>query len=265
MPNLSNTEIKEIKNRAYEREETTKTRTSINNNTTNKQQYNTNKIQTNTFLDSLIGGLEKGIVTTLYGAPSTGKTNTCIAISAYLIKNTKVLFIDTEGGFSVERLKQISKDTSTFSNLIIMKPITFEEQRKVFNEIMELDLTPFSAIIIDGIANLYRYERDNKAIQLVNQQFASQLSDLVVIARKSNIPIVLTNQVYVDPTTGTYRMVGGDIVAYRSKTMIELIREGNKRIAIVRKHRAIKDGKAIHFEINDKGVIGLGNTFYIRE
>ena len=60
-------------------------------------------------LDFILGGgLEKDVVTTIYGPSGSGKTNLCIVAIANVAKDDKkVLFLDTEGGFSVERIKQI--------------------------------------------------------------------------------------------------------------------------------------------------------------
>ena len=56
----------------------------------------------------LYGGYEKDVITMLAGTPGSGKTNLVILVAcSQAKKGNKVLFIDTEGGFSVERVKQI--------------------------------------------------------------------------------------------------------------------------------------------------------------
>ncbi|MCD6589925.1 DNA repair and recombination protein RadB [Candidatus Woesearchaeota archaeon] len=220
-------------------------------------------ITTGTYLDKLLGGgIERGIVTTLYGAPGTGKSNTCMAISANIAIDKKVIFIDTEGGFSPERVKSLVKNEEQMENILVLKPITFEEQAETLEKLSKKELSNIGLIVMDGVASLYRYERDKRSIQEVNQEFAIQLQRLVVIARKNNLPVIITNQVYTDPVTGSFRMVGGDIVPYRSKTMIELLRMNNERIAVLRKHRSLREGRAVRFIIKEKEMPAISELFF---
>jgi len=56
----------------------------------------------------LFGGYENDIVSVIYGGPGSGKTNFCmLAAVSQAKKGNKVIFIDTEGGFSSERVKQL--------------------------------------------------------------------------------------------------------------------------------------------------------------
>jgi len=58
--------------------------------------------------DLLEGGYETDAITTIYGPAGAGKTNLALLASVGIAKQgKKVIFIDTEGGFSVSRLKQI--------------------------------------------------------------------------------------------------------------------------------------------------------------
>ncbi|XP_071446626.1 DNA repair protein RAD51 homolog 4 [Hetaerina americana] len=61
-------------------------------------------------LDNILdGGLLTGTLTELYGSSSNGKTQICFAITANVILNLKqkVHYIDTKGGFSGKRMKDI--------------------------------------------------------------------------------------------------------------------------------------------------------------
>ena len=56
----------------------------------------------------LHGGYEKGVITMIAGPPASGKTNmVLLAACSQAKKGNKVIFIDTEGGFSPERVEQI--------------------------------------------------------------------------------------------------------------------------------------------------------------
>ena len=70
----------------------------------------TQKISTGSFeLNKwLFVGYEKDVITMIAGPPGSGKTNFVIlAACSQAKKGNKVLFMDTEGGFSVDRVRQI--------------------------------------------------------------------------------------------------------------------------------------------------------------
>ena len=63
-------------------------------------------------MDELLdGGYETDIINTFYGPAGSGKTLIAmLAIIPVVKSGKKVIYIDTEGGFSVERFKQICVD-----------------------------------------------------------------------------------------------------------------------------------------------------------
>jgi len=223
----------------------------------------------------LQGGYENDIITTLYGPAGSGKTNLClIAASNIASKGKKVIFIDTEGGFSVERLKQISNSEEKAENILILRATTFKEQCEAFNKLLE-NLKNIGLIVVDSIAMLYRLElgsaasaKDEEKIHGVNRALARQLRILSEIARKKNIPVLVTNQVYSsfikegEQSDSKVHMVGGDILKYWSKCLIELQSvSSGKRKAIMRKHRYMPE-KEFSFNIIDRGIAKLGFRFF---
>ena len=74
---------------------------------------------------------------------------------------------------------------------------------------------------------------------------------LAEISRKQEIPVIITNQVYRwDEET---KMVGGDILKYWSKCLIELVNDKGRRTAYLRKHRSLPE-KNLAFQIVDFGI-----------
>lgn len=238
-----------------------------------------NKISTGSFdLNKwLYGGYEKGIITMIVGPAGSGKTNfTILTACSQAKKGNKVIFIDTEGGFSSERVKQIVGETyeETLKNIFLLNPTSFEEQKKSFSELLnKLRKETISLIIIDGMATLYRLElgeaiksENEKQISDVNRRVAEQMRILSEISRKKNIPIIITNQVYSmflseeDMKKGTEKrvnFVGGDLLKYWSKCIIELTNDNRRRKAILVKHRSLPE-KEIGFEIKNEGIIKRG-------
>ncbi len=220
----------------------------------------------------LQGGYDSDIITTFYGGPGSGKTNFCLtAAVSQAKKGNKVIFIDTEGGFSSERVKQliISKKVNgngsekkelsfeqVLGNIFVLKPTNFKEQQQAFDQLLKYVKEQVSLIIVDGMTMLYRLDfaearKDISELQQVNSLLTKQMRLLVEISRKNKIPVLVTNQVYKwDNET---RMVAGDIVKYWSKCLIELVNERGRRTAFLRKHRSIGE-KSLDFQIHDRGI-----------
>lgn len=216
------------------------------------------RLPSNNILDSLLeGGYEKDIVTTIYGPAASGKTLLCLLCAINVAKYKKVIYVDTEGGFSVERLKQICKDyEKILDNMFILKPTNFEEQKDSFEKLKDLVNDKVGLIVVDTISMLYRLELGKSdEVYDVNRALGQQISYLSEIARKKNIPVLLTNQVYADfDNKENIKMVGGDILKYGSKCLIEL-QPGHKGIrkAILVKHRSIPQSEML-FRIVNEGI-----------
>jgi len=208
----------------------------------------------------LYGGYEKDIISVIYGGPGTGKTNFCIlAAVSQARKGNKVIFMDTEGGFSTERVRQIAPDNyeNVLKNIFLLKPTNFNEQKKDFEKLLEHLDKEVSLIIVDGMTILYRLdfagarEKDEGEARKVSSELARQLRILSEIARKKDIPVIVTNQVY--NWENGQKMVGGDILNYWGKCLIELVREKGRRVAFLRKHRNLPETE-FEFQIVDFGI-----------
>ena len=204
----------------------------------------------------LEGGFEKDCITTVYGPAGSGKTNTCMIATAAIPKDKKVIYIDTEGSFSVSRLKQLRDDwKELLEKIIILQPTTFAEQKNDFKKLQEIINDKIALVILDSVAMLYRIEMgQTKDVHKVNRELGTQIAYLTQIARKQHIPVLITNQVYADfDDKDKVKMVGGDLLKYASKCLIELHKKDEYRTATLRKHRSIEDNKSVKFKIVDRG------------
>ena len=214
-------------------------------------------------LDKLLeGGYETDVITTVYGPAGSGKTTTCLlaAVSAATAKENKdkkIVFVDTEGGFSTERLQQIAGTAAdakkAMEKIMLLKVTTFAEQKKCIETLAEQISSKICLIVCDTISSLYRIERGEDNANL-NRELGKQLSILLTIARTKDIPVVVTTPVYADFSDKTkIKMVGGDILKYSSKCLIELkINHNGTRTAVLTKHRSIPDTE-IMFRIKEEG------------
>ncbi|RLI84912.1 MAG: DNA repair and recombination protein RadB [Candidatus Altiarchaeales archaeon] len=203
--------------------------------------------------DTLLGGgLQSRCITHIYGSPGSGKTNIALMATANAVKNGKVIYIDSEGSFSVERLRQISgeKIDEVLKNLMLIEPVEFDEQNVAIKKLNEIvPKSNASLVIVDSIAVFYRLEEDKDIRDL-----GRQLSQLLRIARRYDIPVLITNQVYTDIDTGRIVPVGGDVVRYWAKIIIELKKIENFRIAILKKHKFLPENLKLEFRITDNGI-----------
>jgi DNA repair protein RadB len=225
----------------------------------------------------LYGGYEKGIISMIAGPPGSGKTNfVVLAACSQAKKGNKVIFIDTEGGFSVDRVRQIVGEEyeQVLKNILLLEPASFEEQQEIFEKLAEkIKKEDVSLIVIDSMAMHYRLElgdairsRDDEKIRDVNRLVAEQMKVLSEICRKQEIPVIITNQVYSEFLSeemlkeGVERkmnIVGGDLMQYWSKCIIELKNDRGKRKAVLLKHRSLAQTE-LNFEVKDKGIFKRG-------
>ena len=183
----------------------------------------------------------------------------------------KIVFIDTEGSFSLDRINQLTKNDSEsiLKNIALLNPTSFEEQNQAFEKIKnELNSDNIGLIIVDSISMLYRLsladarKEGQEAVQKVNSLLANQMKILYEIARKQNIPVLITGQVYseflseeewLSGKTAGVNVVGGDLLKYWSKCTIELQIDKGKKKALIKKHRSIQE-KDLFYEIVNEGI-----------
>ncbi|HLD06831.1 MAG TPA: DNA repair and recombination protein RadB [Candidatus Nanoarchaeia archaeon] len=213
----------------------------------------------NAVFDQLLqGGFETDIITTIYGPAGSGKTNVCMLCAIGVARSgRKVLYIDTDNSFSVLRLQQIAPEyLGILDKMVFLQPLTFDEQKESFQKLRELTAENIGLIIVDSISMLYRLEiGKTDDIYEVNKELGLQLGYLTELARKLHIPVLVTNQVYADfDNKENVRMVGGDLLKYGSKCLIELrkFRKG-RRAAVLRKHRSLAEDTSADFTIVETG------------
>jgi len=208
----------------------------------------------------LSGGFERDSITTIYGPFSSGKTNICILAAINCVRSgKKVIYIDTETSFSIARLKQLDPDyLRTLDQIIFIKPTSFETQKSIFQRLRSIVNESIGLIVVDSIALFYRLKVGDKDdnIHDINRELRLQLFHLSDLARSRNIPVIITNQVYASfEEKDKIHMVGGDLLKYSSKCLIELQKlKGPLRRAILRKHRSLPEDKEVFFRIAEKGL-----------
>ena len=183
-------------------------------------------------LNALLGGkgIETKSLTEAYGAFGSGKTQLglTLAVNVQLPKekggaNGKAVFIDTEGTFRPERIRQIAEGMGANSekvlkNILVARAFNSDHQILLIDKIAELikEGEPIRLIIIDSLTAHFRAEFAGRGQLADRQQKLNRyLHTLMKLAEQHNLAVYLTNQVmanpgmlFGDPTTP----VGGHIV-----------------------------------------------------
>ncbi len=210
-------------------------------------------------LNAIVSRLEPKTITNFYGGPGTGKTNMCLLAAIECIKaGGSVTYIDTEGGFSAERLRQLTKNPEqALQKITLIEPKSFEEQGRAIRT-LEKEKHKTDLIILDSAVALYRLEyADPKAETLeAHRELSKQISILSTLSREKNIPVIITAHTFQNWDTGANEIVGGDMIKYWSKAIVYLERTSktSERKATVVKHRWVPEGGTVKFVIVEDGI-----------
>jgi len=210
-------------------------------------------------LHTLIGELESKTITNFYGAPGTGKTCACItALIDCIRKGGKVIYVDTESGFSEKRLKQMYPD-NVDGKLEILEPKDFADQGNVIRSLKERKA---DLIIVDSFVSLYRLEYADPKVETIeaNRELSKQMSVLAKIAKEKNIPVIVTSHTFKNWETGEDEVVGGNLMKYWSKTILFFEKTGrmSERKISIAKHRSLPEGKHAKFDLVEMGIQPAG-------
>ncbi|WP_099209224.1 DNA repair and recombination protein RadB [Thermococcus henrietii] len=212
-------------------------------------------------LDELLGGgFAPGVLTQIYGPYATGKTT--LAVQTGILSGKKVAYVDTEGGFSPERLKQMAEARNldpeeALSRFILFTPADFKEQRRIIGSLKKVVDDSFSLVVVDSITAHYRAEENRMGLLT---DLSRQLQVLLWIARKQNIPVLIINQVHYDSRLERTRPVAEQTLGYRCKDILRLdkLPKPGLRLAILERHRFRPEGTMVYFRITEKGIEDVG-------
>ncbi len=218
-------------------------------------------------VDELLGGgFERGTVTQLYGPPAAGKSNLALAAAVECAaRGESALYVDTEG-VSVERLEQVAEPKAgeesvadLAARIVLTEVHDFAEQEEAVRDAAEFAET-VDLVVLDSATGFYRLERDEADEGETLRAVGRQVTHLLSLARRHDLAVVLTNQVYADPESDSDRTrpLGGNTLAHWSGAVlrIERFRGGNRR-ATLEKHRSRPAGETARFRITATGVEGV--------
>lgn len=200
-------------------------------------------------LDNLLGGkgIETRAMTEAYGAFGSGKTQLALTLAVNVQKpleqqgaNGKAVYIDTEGTFRPDRIKQLAEHMQAdpqkvLKNILVARAFNSDHQILLLDKINEMikNGEPIKLLIIDSLTAHFRAEYAGRGQLADRQQKLNRyLHNLMKLAEQHNLAIFVTNQVmanpavmFGDPTTA----IGGHILGHACLTAGSLIQlaDGN--------------------------------------
>jgi len=224
--------------------------------------------------DELLGGrgVETKAITEAFGAYGSGKTQLGLSLAVNCQMplemggaEGKSVYIDTEGTFRPERIRQIAEakgmnPENVLKNILVARAFNSDHQMLLVDKIGELIKNGESVriVIVDSLTAHFRAEFSGRG-QLADRQqkLNKYLHNLMKMAEQFNLAIYVTNQVmanpammFGDPTTA----IGGNIVGHASTFRLYL-RRGKKgsRVAKLIDSPNLPDNECI-FYVGTKGV-----------
>jgi DNA repair protein RadA len=225
-------------------------------------------------VNELLGGkgIETKAITEAFGAFGSGKTQMglTLAVNVQLPLelgglNGKAIYIDTEGTFRPDRIKQIANamelnENEVLKNIYVARAFNSDHQILLIDKVGEMvqKKEPIKLVIIDSLTAHFRAEFSGRG-QLADRQqkLNKYMHNLMRMAEQYNIAVFVTNQVmanpammFGDPTTA----IGGHIVGHASQFRMYLRRsKKDSRVAKLIDSPNLPDSETL-FYITAKGV-----------
>lgn len=227
-------------------------------------------------LDKLFGGgIETGAITEAYGQFGAGKSQLAhvLAVRCQLPveqggcgEDAVAVWIDTEGTFRPERIKQIAEglgldSEKVLQNIKVARAFNSDHQALLGDKLEDLvkkQGLDVKIVIVDSLMSHFRAEFIGRGTLADRQQKINKhMHALIKTADRYNLSIYVTNQVmskpdmfFGDPTAA----IGGNIVGHNSTYRVYL-RRGKKgtRVAKMVDSPSLPESEAV-FMIDEKGI-----------
>jgi DNA repair protein RadA len=223
-------------------------------------------------LDDLLGGgIETQALSEFFGKFSSGKSQVGfqLSINVQLPKEKgglggKAVFIDTEGTFRPDRIKQMAEAAGldpkeALTNILVMRAENSDHQVLIVDKLENiLEKENVKLIVIDSLTSQFRADYIGRgALGERQQRLNKHIHLLQRLSDRFNLAVYFTNQVmdnpailFGDPTTP----IGGHIIAHAATYRVYL-RKGkeSKRIARMVDSPNLPEGEAV-FRVMPEGV-----------
>ncbi len=224
-------------------------------------------------LDNLLGGrgVETKAITEAFGSFGSGKTQLGLSLAVNVQlpiekggAEGKAVYIDTEGTFRPERIRQIAEakganPENVLKNILVARAFNSDHQILLIDKVAELikNGEPVRIVIVDSLTAHFRAEFAGRGMLADRQQKLNKyLHNLMKMAEQFNLAVYVTNQVmanpammFGDPTTA----IGGNIVGHACLTGDSLIQLSDGRIKEIKNMKQDKVISGYFKDLNFQG------------
>jgi DNA repair protein RadB len=158
----------------------------------------------------------------------------------------------------VERFSQIAGGDAgeLAERLYLFEPLDFTQQGAMIADtealLKKAGKAPVDLVVMDSATALYRMELDLGREAL--RKLSHHMIKLLGLARKYEIPVLITNQIYMDVERDRVAGLGGTALEHLSKAIVRLERRDSVRRAVLLKHRSRPEGLSFDFAITGEGI-----------
>ena len=229
-------------------------------------------------LDNMFGGgIETQAMTELIGDYGAGKTQICLtlAVTAQLSREQggldgNVIFIDTEGTFSPERVYQIASEreldpVDILNGIVLARAYNSDHQCLLIDHLFEkCPEENVKLVIVDSMISHFRGEYIGRESLSERQQLLNlYLHKLIRVSEAFNLAVVITNQVQANPAQfwgNPDRPAGGHVMAHACTHRVFLRRgKSSTRMAKIIDSPYLPENSA-YFKITEKGIEDIENA-----
>jgi DNA repair protein RadA len=221
--------------------------------------------------DLLAGGIETKAMTELVGQYGAGKTQICLKLCVMTQLPPEegglgggVLFFDTEGTFSAQRIYQIAEAMELDPELIldgilVSRVYTSDHQILLLDHSFKVCREEgIKLVVVDSLISHFRSEYiGRESLAERQQKLNNYLHKLLRLAEVYNLAMVVTNQAQANPNAffgNPNRPAGGHVMAHACTHRVMLRKsKGAKRIARVFDSPYIPERECV-FGISEKGI-----------
>jgi DNA repair protein RadA len=223
-------------------------------------------------LDSMLGGgIETQAMTELIGDYGTGKTQICLTLAVTAQLSTEqggldgnIIFIDTEGTFSPERVYQIASERQLdpqdiLDGIVLARAYNSDHQCLLIDHLFQkCPEENVKLVVVDSMISHFRGEYIGRESLSERQQLLNlYLHKLVRISEAFNVAVVITNQVQANPAAfwgNPDRPTGGHVMAHASTHRVFLRRgKSNTRMAKIIDSPNLPENST-YFKITETGI-----------
>lgn len=221
--------------------------------------------------DLLAGGIETKAMTELVGEYGAGKTQICLKLCTIAQLPPEqgglgggVIFFDTEGTFSAQRIHQIAQAMELdpdpiLDGILVSRVYTSDHQILLLDHSFKVCREEgIKLVVVDSLISHFRSEyigRENLAER--QQRLNNYLHKLLRLGEIYNLAVVVTNQAQANPNAffgNPNRPAGGHVLAHACTHRVMLRKsKGGKRIARIFDSPYIPERECA-FRISEKGI-----------